>query len=214
MKINRKFNMRFVLIVITAFLLCASCISVDTVIRFNTNGSGEIDMTYTVSNALLSLGSYEGSPAIAAVPVEESNFNAAADSIEGLRIVSFSKTEDVDFTTITVSAAFGSPQALQTFLGGLTESCTFTSQNGDYVFVNTLYEAAAGIENQGLDDTTIEMIEGYFNDARINYTLELPQNGTNDGDGFLSQDRMRITYEESISDILKNNEDVRIGARW
>ena len=176
--------------IITVLTLC-SCIGLNTRIEINTDGSGEVTLSYRVSRLVLYLGTLDESQRFFAVPVSEKDFEELADRVDGLRLRSFGLEEDSGDVYVDARLEFDDVEALSGLFGITGDSSvTLAQQNGSSRY---RHEIVRGYPD-GVDADSLEMIETLFRDYEVEFTLTAPRQITSANPGTSSGRTATLEY--------------------
>ncbi|MFW6289186.1 MAG: hypothetical protein ACOC2Q_05340 [Spirochaetota bacterium] len=104
------------LVTITAALL-SGCLSTDTAITLREDGSGSIELVYTIDRSAWETGVFDDSDLARPVPVTRHEFEEAALLIEGLMLRSHRTSETDESVVVSARLDFASVDDLRRFLG-------------------------------------------------------------------------------------------------
>lgn len=103
----------------SAFLivLLGGCISTQTDVVLRSNGSGEITFRYTIDREVYDLGVFDEHGATRPLPVTRSEFRAAADRLEGVRLRGYRERSGDAVVEIEARLSFAAADGLIALLG-------------------------------------------------------------------------------------------------
>jgi hypothetical protein len=205
---------RIVISVITLTLLTGfltvSCIDSDARIGINGDGSGSVELTYTVSPLVMNLGALDEDDPVLPLPVSEEDFLRTVRGISGLDLGNYSIREDEDGITINAELEFQSTAALNEFLGTgegeFTLSETGTADRFSYV----IYDAP----ETEIAEESVALARDFFSDSSLIFTLDTPSEVLSSSIGTISDDRRRVTLELNTAELIIDNNDVIWEVTW
>ncbi|MCL2557922.1 MAG: hypothetical protein FWE09_05535 [Treponema sp.] len=150
---------------VSAFFL-SSCLGATMDITMRANGSGRIVVEYRVSQALESMGRFDGNERWNAIPVGRADMERSVARVPGLRLSSFSSSSQASARggADLVSRAtldFDNPAALLAFLDITGSRAGFESANGQNVLRMTFLEPSQPIASEELLALFRDAGEGY-----------------------------------------------------
>ncbi|HEB10272.1 MAG TPA: hypothetical protein ENI06_03550, partial [Spirochaetales bacterium] len=109
-----KKNSRLKAAVITLLVvfLLSSCIGIESRIRINNDGSGQLTLKYRVSRLIANLESAETKGNVVPLPLSRKEFERTVNNTDGLELVSYSRKEDKVDIRIEAKVNFNSIEAL------------------------------------------------------------------------------------------------------
>jgi hypothetical protein len=90
-------SMKFLFPVLGLFVFAGffcSCVGLKTEITLKADGTGTLLMEYRISREFIDIGALDGNARWPSVPVGRADFERSIDRMEGLKLISFSATED------------------------------------------------------------------------------------------------------------------------
>ena len=146
-------------------------------ITLNQNGSGTIEVEYTVSRSLDSLGKLDGNERWNTIPVGKADFTRTIDRIPEMKLLSFSSKENERDLTVTAKLEFENLKALTAFLdaGGRRSSLSGDARSGSLVL--TLAEG----KNLSQDNGDINELYRLIADISEPYLIKISMSFPNEG---------------------------------
>lgn len=140
----------------TMIALFSGCLSTDTAITLKENGSGSIELAYTIDRAAWETGVFDDSDLARPIPVTRHEFDQAVLLIEGLTLRSHRTSETDESVVVTARLDFASVDDLRRFLGvdslevdmdaGLWRQTVAPGEGADSPQAQALAESLAGYE--------------------------------------------------------------------
>ncbi len=110
-------RLRVTVLAVVNIALLSGCLSTDTAITLKDNGSGSIELVYTIDRAAWETGVFDDSDLARPIPVTRHEFDDAALLIEGLTLRSHRTTETDESVVVAARLDFASVDDLRRFLG-------------------------------------------------------------------------------------------------
>ncbi|HUX13775.1 MAG TPA: hypothetical protein VMW87_12160 [Spirochaetia bacterium] len=186
------------ILVAPLLLLLASCVSIDTTVQLSANGSGQIALTYTVSQMVANLGTVDKEWQKLPLPIREADFRQTVASIPGLALTSYSQTEDSQNITIKASLAFTDLKALNQLYSPGSEGVTLNQTGGTTVYRQVIFQGFP----DGIDQQSKDFAAAFFKDYHLNFTLATPAPIKNASAGTISADKRHVSYDIPILQLL------------
>jgi hypothetical protein len=186
------------------------CIGIDTDISINEGGDGTVSLSYQVSQKVVRMGTLEEEVPLVPLPVNEDDFRDMAATIPDLTLTSIERSEDAEHVSITAECSFASLEALGELFSRDEEQFTITETEDSTVLQYTLYTQT----EEPIDEDTLTMIDTFFSDYTINFTINTPEEITNASVGTLSDNQQRLNYTAAIPQLFRNNQTVTIQVEW
>lgn len=149
-------RLRAILLVALAATLLSGCLSTDTAIELEADGSGSIELVYTIDRDAWETGVFDDSDLARPVPVTRHEFEEAELLVEGLTLRSHRTSEVDESVVVTARLDFASIDALRRFLGtdslevdldtGLWRQTIARGEGSDTPEARSLAESLAGYE--------------------------------------------------------------------
>ncbi|MFW5741924.1 MAG: hypothetical protein ACOCW3_03265 [Spirochaetota bacterium] len=100
-----------------ALVALSGCLSTETNVALDADGSGSLDLSYVVDRPAWDTGVFDDSDGARPVPVTRGEFERAAGLIEGLELRSHRISRTDEQVTVEARLRFDSPAALASLLG-------------------------------------------------------------------------------------------------
>ena len=198
------------LIVLLPLLLCG-CLTLDTAVTFEEDGSGSLELDYTISSMVMNLGSMGEDDLFVPLPVTEEDFTAAAALIEGLTLDNFEFREDEQGVHVNALLRFRNPVALSQFLfPGETGKLTIEQANGDVRFSYLVFTPP----DEPVSERSMEMIRTFFADDTLSFAVTAPSPVTDAGAGTIGGNNRSAVLELSVAELYERNEEIIWEIRW
>ncbi|MDR2589055.1 MAG: hypothetical protein LBC67_06470 [Spirochaetales bacterium] len=157
-----------------AVLLLASCINVQSKITLAANGSGSIELEYTVSAFALTWETQEGKEQILPLPITEEDFRRAVSAVPGLSLRSWSASPEpqppgADGLLVRAVLDFSSIEALGRFASRSGAAYRLTREGGRTIFEQTLAAGEAAVD-------AADFINAFFKNNVLSFSVTAPSN--------------------------------------
>lgn len=148
-----------------AVVLLSGCLTLESTIRLNDDGSGRLSLVYSVSEELYDYGVFDEESTDRILPLSRSDFELSAIAAEGVRLVDYGDTRGDGVVTIEAELEFETIEGLAGLLNMPPEG--LASVDGASVLRLPLF---SGFE--GPVDT--EMVEEFWNEVRFVHRVAVP----------------------------------------
>lgn len=122
-------------LLLAAVALLSGCISTETNVTLEADGSGTIDLTYLIDRDAWDTGVFDDSDAARPVPVVRAEFEQTAQMTEGLELRSHRISRGEDRVTVEARLRFDSPAALASLLGTETLEIELRDDGGSWRYL-------------------------------------------------------------------------------
>lgn len=151
-----------------AVLLLGACLNVETRIDLEEDLSGRMTVSYEIEPEFWELGVFDPESDVRSIPVAESDFRRAARRVDGVELVSYSRSMGEDTVEIEAELRFADLDALNAIYGPGRE-LIFVRDDGGQA---TYRQGFRSPEAYRVEDA--ELIESFFADYRIDFEVRLP----------------------------------------
>ncbi len=198
--------------VIALLLLLNACIGVESTITIRENGSGTAALSYRISHKVAHLGRLDENDLFVPLPVNENDLERTVANTDGINLLSSEQNEDETNVYINADFRFDSAEALSGLFSTAEEEEAFTvEQDGNETVFR--YRLFSGLE-QPVDPETMTMINTYFTDYSLDFTVNTPAPITDSNIGTVSDNGRSISFSTSIPELFENNSEVVWEVRW
>jgi hypothetical protein len=140
----------------------SSCIGIKTGITINSDGSGQINLVYTISDMLDALGKQDGNASQPTIPVGKDDFERTISRIEGLSLKSYKVKTSESHIVIFASLEFAHINALTDYLDESNQLVSYTESNNQKELLLFFNDSPINPETYEQDmDIAMEYFEGY-----------------------------------------------------
>jgi hypothetical protein len=202
--------MKKLLSIIIPVLLLSSCLSVDTRITLNEDGSGEVQLNYRISQIALNIGMYDKNSSDLPLPVSLKDFERTVEKIDGLELIpnSWSYKENEEYIEIAAAMYFTTIDELNQFYSPGSEAISITEADGGATY-NQLIHSTPEVE---ADPDSIEFAETFFKDYALSFTVVLPGTIESSNIGEISSNT--VSYSISIPELVGTNDEIRLEIKY
>ncbi len=151
--------------VFLAVLSLSGCLTLESTVSLNDDGSGRLSLVYTVSEELYDYGVFDEESTRRVLPLSRRDFELSVLATDGVRLVSYDTGRRDGVVTIEAELDFSTADGLSGLLN--LPSGSLVSDSGGTVFRQPLY---SGFE--GAVDT--EMVEEFWNEVRFVHRIAAP----------------------------------------
>jgi hypothetical protein len=198
----------FILAVI-AFFLC-SCIGVDSRLSIRADGSGTLDLTYRISQTVTDLGRSGTQKSPLPLPLTKADFDRGLSDVSGVRLTSFSRSENEADIMIHAVIAFDSVSALAQVTSFKDEAPALSVAGSGHTYSQVIVKAAS----EELSSDTLAMLDSLFSDYHLSFSVEAPAQIQSFSLGTLSQDKRTLSYSASVKELVTTTKDIVMSLSW
>lgn len=191
-------------LVAVAVVALSGCLSSDTDVTLDADGSGTIELTYIVDTQAWDTGVFDDSDVARPVPIARTEFQQTADMIEGLELRSHRISRDDDLVTVDARLRFDSPSALERMLGRGALELDVRDDGGSW-----RYTVAPGGGSDGEQARLLaEQLAGYTLSFRLRTPAPIvATTGETDGE-------RNASFTASLADVATAAEPIVWEVRW
>ncbi len=196
---------------IVAAVLLSSCVGVGSRLTIHQDGSGTLALTYRVSQLVVNLGNPVDGKGIIPLSLAKADFERSVAGSQGMvRLTSFDRSEDQKDVTIRVELAFDSLDALAKLDAFQSAQIHLSSDGGGHSFSQLIAKAP----HEPITEDSLRMVDAFFGDYDLAFTIEVPQPVKTNTLGTLSPDKRVLTYKTSVKDLVRTKSDVILSMSW
>lgn len=151
---------------IFALILLSGCLTLESTIRLEDDGSGELDLTYSISEELFDYGVFDPEASRRTLPVSRSDFELAALAADGVRLVDHKIDRREGIVTVSARLTFSDSKGLASLLN--VDSEDLLSSGAQTLLRQPLFP---GFE--GAVDTA--MVEEFWSEVRFVHRVRAPR---------------------------------------
>jgi hypothetical protein len=183
-----------------------SCLSVDTEIFLNSDGSGTAKMVYSVSTLALDISDVDKKKNVIFFPILKDDFDSAASNINGLQILSYEIKDDGNRYYINSEISFDTLQSLSSFTG---LPMTLVEQGNNKLLSVTVYEV---LQNSEINEQARSLIDNSFPDESFSFSLNIPGDIIRvTGATFSGSD---VLFQISLKEIIQSKNTIKFSVEY
>ncbi len=199
-------NRAAALLIVLPLLMLSSCIGIESEFRFDADGSGTLSLTYRVSQMVKDIDA-SGDAHTLPLPVSREDFQRAVAASQGLRLLSYQRSEDEKDVTIRASLAFDR-----------VEQADGVGKGGDFSLVQEgeaqVFRCVLSPGGPPPDQDTLELIRLLFQDYELSFVVRAPRKISSHSLGTLAPDERSVSYSIAVADLLSNPQPQTLEVRW
>ena len=206
----RRHHAALALAVATAALLLGGCIGIETRVSIFANGSGQLELVYTVSRIASELRT-DGESALP-FPVNEADFRAAVADVTGLQLRQYRQQQTSDHIVITATIGFDTVEAIAQ-LGSFADMEASLVQQGE----RTTYRQSVGAGQQPQEPLTEEaqqLVDALFGGYDVVFSVEAPADIVDASGGELAADGRTLVFSMGLLEWVADGADRVLTATW
>jgi hypothetical protein len=203
---NKKLHLIILILLSFAVFMFNSCIGISADIQIQRDGSGRISLEYKFSRMAEIIGRLDGNDKQHIIPTGRLDFERTVSRIEGMRLVSFSSSEDTKNIINRVILEFNNTEALLKFLDPSGKRAKLSQENNLNKLYILLNEPVSSDINPDLMNLMQQVSEDYkisirFSAAGAKDTSITFTNGT--GEAIISPVQAKVVSENIRNNVKK-----------
>jgi hypothetical protein len=192
-------------------LIFLSCIGIDSKMTLAADGSGTIELVYTVSAVARDWDTAEtGAESPLPIPINETDIRRSVEAVPGLSLESYSRTEEADTSVINVRLRFASLDALNSFVSGSDAHFSLTQEGNRTVFEQVISPGSGG----EIDERTGEFINAFFKTYTLNFSLTAPRAITRTSPSGGNSSGAQASFSVPLAAALESREAIVWRVEW
>ena len=199
-------------VVLVVVLVLSGCLDVATEVELNDDGSGRIDLVYTVDQNLYELGVFDSSDVALPVPISEAEFRETARLVDGLDLRRYRMNAEERVVTVEVRMDFASVEVLSDWFGPgedeTSPAVSVTSAGGQTTWRQLLIPG--GGSDHDLAAALGTSLDGYS----LVFRISPPRDIVSSTPGTVSDGRRRAEVRVFLSEVATATEPVYWEVRW
>lgn len=204
---REKFNLILKSILVIAIVLLSSCLTLESHLSVNQNGSGSISFIYTLDKALNNISNLGEKDDIVPLNLSEEYIGSITTNNPGLKYSNYSTKEDEKNLYISVDFEFETIDDLNKLLP-VENKIVISKKNNETTFSQTLVEETEEINSESMD-----IYRDLFKEHSVLLTVNTPENIINVEGGIKKSNKVAV-YQSSIVDILENGNSIKWDISW
>lgn len=178
------------LFTIATIVALGACVEAETELRFQTDRSGSLAVSYRIDSRALEIGMFDHDAAILPLPLGRRDFEQTAASHPALELRNYRSREENGTTHIEAEYRFESIEALQTALGSRAE-LSLSRQDGVTVLRHRVFSGFEMPPGEG----AVSFADEFFNDARFSIIVHAPATIETSNEGRVDGRTARLEYQ-------------------
>ncbi len=187
------------------FLIASGCLTLESDLTLEEDGSGRLHMVYTVSQELYDYGVFDEASSRRILPLGRRDFELTATVYEGVELVSYQTTRRDGTVTVEATMAFADQDGLAGLLNVAREDL-FPSGDGTTLRLPLF----AGYE--GAVDTAL--VEEFWSEVRFVHRVETPRSIRSLNQGEISGNGRRAEVDLKLPDLMAGGEALFWEVMW
>lgn len=201
--------MKRVLVLATAVgLLLSSCIGIESSMQVAEDGTGRLELRYSVSRAVRNVGRAGEDDTILPLPIERDAFEEIVARNDGLSLESYERSDDEEELTVSATVAFQEPQDLNTLFGD--ETVRYSRQDGTTVLELRIYDGA----QEPPDPESLDLLRTFFSDYELRFRVTAPAPIEQISTGTIAEDSRSADVSYLVHEVLPEQQPVVWEVRW
>ena len=200
--------MKYIKAILSALtlLILTSCLSIDTEINLNENGSGTAHFNYSVSTLAADIGKIDIKNEVLPFPILKEDFDNAALRAGGIEILVYTLSDDGSRYYIDSDISFDNLDSLSNFTG--IQFQRIDSGNNSLLTV-LIYE---GSEENTVTDETLSIVNGSFPNDAFSFKITFQGDIVRvDGATFSGS---VVSYNISVNDLIQRTDNVQFSVEY
>jgi hypothetical protein len=172
------------------------------------DGSGRLELRYTVSRAVRNVGRAGEDDTILPLPLERQAFEEIVARDDGLSLESYERGEDEEELTVSATVAFQEPSDLNTLFGDNT--VRYSQQDGTTLLQLTVYQGS----DAPPDPEGVDLIRTFFADYELRFHVSTPSQIQQISTGSIGEDSRSAEVAYAVHEVLPEQQPVVWEVRW
>jgi hypothetical protein len=193
-----------------AFLSLASCVDIDTRIRFQGDGSGTISLSYRVSHLIVDLGKGGEATWSVPLPITEEDFRRSLEGVSGVTLTRFSRKEDEKDLILQADLSFDKVESLSKIESFRSSEPSLSISGSTSSYRQVVLHA----EKEPVSSDSLAMLDALFEGYGISYAIEAPSAIRNHGIGTVGSDGKTLTWKSTIKELIQSRTDTVLTVSW
>ena len=186
-----------------------SCLSIESKMTLAENGSGTLELVYTVSSFARDWESPGTGNSPLPLPINEGDFRRSVAMIPGLGLRSYSRSEENDSTVIRAVVSFTSLDALNRLVAGPEATFVLRQEGNRTVFEQTITQGT----KRALDEETRAFVQAFFKPYSLRFSLTAPRNPVRvSPSGSIAGSAASVSF--SLESVIQNTRPIIWRVEW
>ncbi|MBN2049120.1 MAG: hypothetical protein JW760_01645 [Spirochaetales bacterium] len=199
------------LLVLALTLSLLSCLSVESELEIQNDGSGTLKLSYRVSSMVENIGRMEEGNTLIPLPLREEDFLRIAAEDDSIVLKDFNSSSDADYLYIDAEIEFSRPEGLSILLGGLSgDNVVFTQDEEGFTLTQRIYE---GLGTPISEDAKL-LLETYFSEDTVTCIVR-PETAVREISlGEILPQGGGARYTAPVSELVQSENPVLFTVKW
>lgn len=195
------------LCIVAATALLLGCLSVETVLHIDADGSGTIELTYRIDREAYNLGVFDQDSSIRPLPVTRADFTRAATHTDGIALDRYGIEDDQELGQVIVRAriAFDSIRALNEFYAPGATPFSLAAGGGRTHFTQLLIPGGGAPDSSLADD-----LERYT----LTFSINAPATIVTASFGDVAENGHSVTAHVTLAEIASRQTPLIWEVEW
>ncbi len=205
---REKFRLSKIPIVLFTVFILSSCLTIESDMKINSNGSGNMKISYIMDKGLKGISTLGESDDDVPLNLSEEYISEITSSREDVYYKDYKISLDETYYRVEVIIVFETIEGLNSILPE-ENAVSINRIGGETVFSQMLFDASKG----ELSNESLEIYKDIFKDHYFRLKVVVPGDIINVDNGIESANRVAV-YQESFIDIISGNNKKDWSIRW
>jgi len=201
----------FKIILTTVVLFFSSCLTIESELTINSNGSGSMKIKYIMDSGLKGVSEVGSDDDVVPLNLSESYIKNIIDKRDDISYTNYNITEDMKYYRVDVTFNFTNIDALNSIFPAESRIDLKSDENGT-IFTQQLIEESDKV----ISDETIELFKELFKDNYFKLILNTPSDiiSVDKVDNVTKIGKRTAQFEDSFMNVLLQKERSSWSVRW
>ncbi len=195
-------------IILTIMVFLSSCLTIESNLKLNANGSGNIHISYIMDKGLKGISTLGSQDEIVPLNLSEEYISEITNNNEDITYKDYKISEDEIYYRVDVTFEFETIEALNSVFPE-ENSVKIERIGNETVFTQVI----VGKSDEALSTETREIFKDIFKDHSFTLKVRVPGDIISIENGIKSENRLAI-YQESFIDVINNPSLNSWSIRW
>ncbi len=199
--------LKFPILLFVLFLF-SSCLTIESDMKLNSNGSGQIKISYIMDLGLRGISTLDSDDEIVPLNLSEEYISGIVNSRDDVAYRDYNISSDERYYRVNVTILFESIDGLNSILPK-DNAVSITRVGNETVFSQVLFDSADG----ELSDDSLDIYKDIFKDHYFRLKVSVPYDIIIVDNGVKSDNRVAV-YQESFIDVISGSNKKEWNIRW
>lgn len=201
-------NIGRTLLLISVILLLNSCLTIETDMKINSNGSGTMAINYTLDKGLKDISNLDTDDNIVPLNLNVEYLEEVTSKRDDVTYRNYKITEGDDYYNIEVVIVFETIEGLNSILP--EDNSVIVEKKGS----ETLFTQVIADESEAdISEESLKIFKDIFKDHYFTLKVNVPSDIRSVENGIEVSDRVAV-YQESFVDLISSNDKRSWSVRW